>query len=122
MDKAQAIHNVWSGFGLDAYDQSSVPDGATMPYITYDVSTGAIGDVLSLSGSLWYRSSSWKEISQKSDQIAEMIGSHGYYIVKVDGGYLWVTQGTPFSQRMSDGDDMVRRIYINLNAEFLTAY
>lgn len=122
MDKAQAIHNLWSSFGLEAYDQNTVPDNAQMPYITYDVMTGALDDVLVLSGSLWYNSLSWKEISEKAEEIAQAIGGNGYYIDKVDGGYLWVTQGSPFSQRMSDENDTIRRIYINLNAEFLTAY
>lgn len=121
MDKSQAIHTLWSSFGLDAYDQNTVPDDAQMPYITYDVSTGALDDVLVLSGSLWYRSTSWREISQKTEEIAQAVGK-GFWIAKVDGGYLWVTQGNPFSQRMADEDDTIRRIYINLNAEFLTAY
>lgn len=121
MDKVQAIHKFWSSFGLTAYDQNTVPDDAQMPYITYDVSVGALENVLILTGSLWYHSSSWKEISEKSDAIAKMIGS-GYYIDKVDDGYVWITRGNPFAQRMSDGDKDVRRIYIVLNAEFLTAF
>lgn len=122
MDKAQAIHKLWSSFGLTAYDQNSVPENAVMPYITYGVMTGALNDVMTISGSLWYNSASWAEISRKADEIAQTIGSHGYYIDKVNGGYMWVTLGRPFAQRMTDTNDMVRRIYINLNAEFLTAY
>lgn len=122
MDKAQAIHKLWSSFGLTAYDQSSVPENAVMPYITYGVITGALGDVMTISGSLWYNSASWAEISRKADEIAQAIGSHGYYIDKVNGGYMWVTLGRPFAQRMTDANDMIRRIYINLTAEFLTAY
>ena len=37
MDKAQALHSFWSGFGLTAYDENTVPDGAQLPYITYEV-------------------------------------------------------------------------------------
>lgn len=121
MDKAQAIHNFWSGFGIPAYDQNTVPQNAQMPYITYSVATNAMGSLTVLSGSLWYHSTSWEAISKKADEIAETIG-YGYTLKKVDGGYLMITQGTPFAQRMADEDAMVRRIYINLNAEFLTAY
>ena len=121
MDKAQAIHKFWSGFGLTAYDENSVPLNAPLPYITYGVATGAIGDMVALSGSIWYRSTSWQAISQKADEIAEAIG-YGYAIEKVDGGYMWITRGTPFAQRMGDEDASIRRIYINLSAEFLTAY
>lgn len=123
MDKAQAIHSFWSSFGLPAYDQDSVPSDAQLPYITYDVSTGAIGDFVSLSGHLWYLSTSWEAISKKADEIARAVGEHGHKIMKVDGGYVMVAQGAPFAQRMSDqSDERMKRMYINVSAEFYTAY
>lgn len=123
MDKAQAVHSFWAGFGLPAYDENSVPDNATMPYITYSVGTGALGDLVVLQGSLWYRSPSWEAISKKADQIAEAVGGQGHLIIPLDQGRLYLTQGVPFAQRMADeADSMIRRIYININAEFLTAY
>ena len=123
MDKEQAIQAFWESFGLPAYDEYAVPDDAKMPYITYTSMTGAVGDVLALSGSIWYYSPSWKDISRKRDEIAQAVGSNGYYIQAIDGGYLWIKRGSPFSQRMSEpGSDMTRRMYINLLAEFLTAY
>ena len=123
MDKEQAIQAFWESFALPAYDEYAVADDAKMPYITYTSMTGAVGDVLALSGSIWYYSPSWKEISKKRDEIAKTVGDHGYYIRKIDGGYLMISQGRPFSQRMDEpGSDMTRRMYINLLAEFLTAY
>ena len=123
MDKAQAIHQFWSSFGLTAYDENTVPENAEMPYITYAVSTGAIDDILMLTGSLWYRSPSWRDVSLKADELAQAVGANGYRISKVDNGYLWINPGSPFSQRMADpSDDMVRRIYLVLSAEFLTPY
>ncbi len=122
MDKGQAIQSFWESFDLTAYDENSVPDDAQMPYITYSVSVGAMDDVQLLSASLWYKSQSWAGITQKAEQIAEYIGYNGKYI-KLDNGYMYVYQGSPFYQRMSEpGDDTIRRIYININAEFLTAY
>jgi len=125
MDKWQAIHNFWNGFNIPAYDATSVYSGENSPqtpYITYEAQTGALGQVLTLTASIWYRSSSWEDISKKADEIAEYIGV-GYAIADVDGGYVWLTRGQPFAQRMSDvEDDMIRRIYIIVNAEFLTAY
>ena len=126
MDKAQAIQNFWAGFGLTAYEASTVPTGESapsFPYITYDVKTDSFESVLSMSGSLWYRSSSWEDISKKTEEIAQVITEHGYYIQKIDNGYMYLTKGAPFAQRMSDpSDDMIRRMYININVEFLTAY
>lgn len=121
MNKDQAIHSFWSGFGLTAYDETDVPDDAVYPYITYSVSTDKWETVVNLTGNLWYRSTSWKEISDKKEQIAQYIGDGK--VIKIDGGYLWIVQGQPFAQRMADDtDETVRRIYINIQAEFLTAY
>ena len=85
MDKSQAIHDFWSGFGLNAYDQNTVPDDARMPYITYEVSTGALDNVLNSSGSLWYNSLSWEAMSQKAEEIARAVGKNGYHIKTIDG-------------------------------------
>ena len=123
MDKGQVIYSLWSLFGLTAYDENSVPDDAAMPYITYSTSTADAGDVVSLTASLWYRSTSWAGISKKADEIARYIGEYGHRVFKIDNGYMWITKGTPFSQRMADPSDKdVKRMYLMVNAEFLTTY
>ena len=125
MDKWQAINTFWNSFGIPAYDENSVDTGEnapSYPYITYQAQIGALNQVLSLSASIWYRSSSWTDASNKADEIAEAIGT-GYKIIEVDGGYLWITRSQPFAQRMNDpSDDKIKRVYIMANAEFLTAY
>lgn len=122
--KEQAIHQFWSGFGLKAYDEQTVPtgdDAPAFPYITYEVITDNLNHPVMLTGSLWYRSASWAEITAKKDLIANSIG-YGHKIIKIDGGYMYLTRGTPFAQRMGDEtDDMIRRIYIQINCEYLTA-
>ena len=122
MDKSQAIHKFWSSFSIPAYDENSVPDDAQMPYITYNVVTNSIGNVSLLTASVWYRSTSWFEISKKVDEIAEKLASNGFYSDTLDSGVMWLVQGNPFAQRMSDPeDDMIRRYYLNVSAEFLSA-
>lgn len=123
MDKAQAIQRFWEQFNLPAYDENTVDDSAVMPYITYGVSTGSIEDVINLSASVWYRSSSWTAITKKVDEIAKAIAEMNPPSIKIDGGRLYLVKGSPFAQRMDDpSDDSVRRIYLNLQAEFLTNY
>lgn len=122
MDKAQAINYFWNSFNLPAYDESTVPQDAPMPRITYDVVTGSLEDILSMSASLWYKSNSWKDISLKATEIEKRLGLHGGEIIDLDDGKLWIVKGRPFSQRMTDPDDSIRRIYINVQAEFLTPY
>lgn len=124
MNKAQVIHEFWSSFGLKAIDETSAYDEKMeLPdnYISYEVQTGNFGDPVFLTASLWYRSTSWAEISQKADQIAAYIG-YGGKILPVDGGYIWIKLGSPFAQRMAvDHDSSIRRIYMNITVDFLTA-
>lgn len=120
MTKDEAIYSFYSGFSLPAYDENTVPESSALPYITYSVSTDSIGNIVILSASLWYRSTSWGAIQNKADEIAVAIG-YGGKIIKIDNGYLWLTKGSPFAQRMSEpSDKTVRRIALNINAEFLT--
>lgn len=121
MDKAQGIHQFWSSFSLPAYDENTVPDNAVMPYITYSMATGSLDDLIPLAASLWYRSTSWAAITEKADEIEQAIVEMNPPAIKIDGGRIYLSKGSPFSQRMSEpGDSAVRRIYLNVNAEFLT--
>ena len=74
MDKWQALNTFWNRFDLVAYDENTVPDGAALPYITYMASTGEIDEPIYLTASIWYRSNSWTEVSQKADEISNYIG------------------------------------------------
>ena len=120
MDKAQALHKFWSGFGWKAYDEQTVPDKAELPYITYEVSTGKLDDEIGLSASLWFRSASWEEITKKSDEIANAIGFGK--IIDIDEGRMWLRQGMPFTQRMAGSGADVRRILLNITVEFMTKF
>ena len=121
MDRWQALQTFWAGFGLTAYDENTVPSTATYPRLTYSAMTGGIGESVSLMASIWYRSTSWGDISRKADEISNAIG-HGGVLVGFDGGALWITRGTPFAQRMGDPNDtMIRRIVIMAYGEYLTS-
>ena len=119
MNKIQALHSFWSGFGLKAYDETSVPDDAALPYITYEVISDEFGNSIPQTASLWYRSSSWSDITAKEMQISEYIGRGGR-MVAFDNGAMWISKASPWAQRMSDpSDEMIRRIVLNTQIEFL---
>ena len=121
MTKASALYNFWSGFGLTAYEENTVPTDATFPYITYQVATDSFGSEVALTASVWYRDTSWVEANAKAEEISRYI-SRGGKTIPVDGGALWLKRGTPFSQSMGDEtDDLIKRKYLNITAEFLTA-
>ena len=119
-DKWQAIHSFWSGFNIPAYDENSVPDDSVMPYITYTAAVGEFESVVQLTASVWYNSTSWAEISQKVDEIAQSVEQ--YLMIPIGGGYVYLGKGSPFAQRMPDEDDRVKRVYIVMQAEFFSRY
>lgn len=118
MDKWQGLHSFWSNFGLPAYDEASVPDNATMPYITYSAAVDDWDSVVPLTADLWYSSTSWEGISKKADEINGLLKDGGARI-KTNGGYLWVTRGSPFAQRINEGTDTIKHVYIVLMGQFL---
>ena len=119
MDKLQTLQAFWSSFGLLAYDENSVPDGAQLPYITYDVSVDEFGYSVAQTASLWYRSTSWREITDKEAQISDFIGRGGR-MVAYDNGAMWIKKANPWAQRMGDtADDAIKRIILNLEIEYL---
>lgn len=119
MNKIQTLHSFWSGFGLPAYDETDVPDKAQLPYITYEVASDDFGDALNLNASIWYRSSSWADITAKEQEISDFI-TRGGRMLSFDDGAMWLQKGTPWAQRMSEpSDDMVRRILLTVAIEFL---
>ena len=121
MTKAAAIYQFWSGFGLTAYEENTVTDDASFPYITYQLVTDSFDREIPLSASLWYRSESWTGINAKTEEISQKI-SRGGKIMPCDGGAIWLKRGQPFAQNMGDeSDNLIKRKYINITAEFMTA-
>ena len=119
MNSAQRLYSFWSSFSLPAYDETSVPSGSGLPYITYETRDGEFGTEVALTASLWYRSSSWEGITQKANEIKQTIGRGGV-VLRTDDGALWIKKGSPFAQRMADSsDDGIRRIVLNISAEFI---
>ena len=121
MTKAAAIYQFWNSFGLKAYEENTVPDDATFPYITYQLVTDSFDREIPLSASLWYRSESWTAINAKTEEISQKIGRGGK-IIPCDGGAIWLKRGQPFAQNMGDeSDNLIKRKYLNITAEFMTA-
>ena len=119
MTKAEAIHEFWSSFGIPAYESTTVNEERRGDfYITYSVATDSLDRIVSMSASIWeLNSTSWKKVSEKAEEISDALIQ--VKTIPLDIGYLYITRGQPFAQRVSDENDSVRRIYINIMAEFL---
>jgi hypothetical protein len=119
MDKAQAYNSFWNSFGLKAYDETSVPEGLTMPYLTYEAAQDDFNHPLGLVVSIWDRSSSWTTAQTILSQIEAEIGRGGK-IVPYTGGAFWIKRANPWAQRLTgEGGDSIRRIVMNVEVEFI---
>jgi hypothetical protein len=125
MTKASALYNFFSSFGIEAYEETLVPTGEEapkFPYLTYQLVTDSFDNEVIIPVSLWYRSeASLLALNSKTEEISQRIGRGGVFL-DCDGGKIWIKRGSPFAQTMSDPEDnTIRRKYINITAEFLTA-
>lgn len=123
MDSQQALNSWWNSFQWRAFEENTVPDDALSTYghyLTYTAGTSEFERPMMLSASLWERSTSWQNTVNKASEIEAAIGLGGT-VIPFDGGMIWIKRGSPFSQRMSDEDDTVRRVYINIEVEYFTA-
>ena len=128
MTKAAAIHAFWNGFGLKAFEENYVKDAdedgnpiePKMPYITYQLVTDSFDREVAATASIWYRSTGWKAINAKTEEISQKI-SRGGKIIPCDGGAIWLKRGQPFAQNMGDeSDNLIKRKYINISIVFIT--
>lgn len=110
---AKALYGFFSGFGLPAYVEYSPPDDAVLPYITYQLAQPEWHDPTSIYARVWYRSTSYVDISAKVDEIAAAIGEG--VSIPTRGGYIVLEKGNPFAQYMPmEGDDTLKVMYLNL--------
>lgn len=122
MNKNQALYKFWSSFNIPAYEVNSVPDDATLPYITYTDQIGYMGDNNYLTASVWdfSNTNSWGYVIDKADEIGRYLGDGGKTL-RYDDGLMWVRRGTPFGQRMNEpSDERIKRMLINVQIEFIS--
>ena len=120
MTKAAALHKFFNQF-LPFYPSTNVPEDVVFPYGTYTPVFDAWGgEPVSLTVNLWYYTESEAIPNAKAQEISEHIGFGGT-VVRFDGGYIWITRGTPFVQSLSDDTaPSIKRRYLNVTAEYLT--
>ena len=125
MTKAGALYQFFSSFGIEAYEETLVPTGdeaPKFPYLTYQLVTDSFENEVQIPVSLFYYSeASLLALNEKTEEISKRIGRGGV-MLDCDGGKIWLKRGSPFAQTMSDdAEKTIKRKYINITAEFLTA-
>lgn len=115
MSRAEAFHAWAAGFGVPAFAASSVPTDASMPYLTYSTSFAPFGRESSATLNVWGRTSE-AEVGDIAENICAELGLGGT-TVSTDGGAIWIKQGSPAVQSVSDPDPTIKRRLINLSIE-----
>ena len=119
-DRWQVQYEFWSGFGIPAYEENSVPDQKELeyPYITYEAAGSGFNDPVSITDSIWDRNSSWETADRLADLIEHHIRTEN--LIKYDKGRCWISIGdTVFAQNMGDPDDnYIKRKILNVTFEF----
>lgn len=108
---ATALKTYFTGFGLPAYAEGSVPDDVALPYISYSLNEPEWNQKATMYAQVWDRSRSNTTIFRVADAIAADV-SEGRRI-ELPGGYLFIWPETPLIQMLVDGD--VRRAYLNFS-------
>lgn len=118
MDKWQAMFSVFD-FGYPVYDETSVPKDAPYPRITYEARTGSLDDIVTVSASVWDKSTSWENADFITNELENRITN--FECPVIEGGRFRVFKGVPFAQHMKDPEsDLIRRTRLQINFEFLT--
>ena len=120
MTKGAALQSFFDSI-MTSYAASSVPENATLPYLTYELITSAWnGGEVGLTVNMWFRTTSEKEPNAAVDKLSKAIGLGGVFL-HCDDGVIWLKRGSPWAQSMTDATDKtIKRRYINVTAEYLT--
>lgn len=112
---AQALYTFFSSFGIPAYGKNNVPDNGKMPYITYELLNPAPFETAMFHAWVWYRGTSYAEITAKCDEIEAVLRDGGASIPTESGVvYIMTDNSTPFAQEQSDPDKNVRVMYLTM--------
>ena len=124
MNKYEALNEFWNSFGVPAYEMYSVPTGKdkpAFPYIVFTADVDNISEPVSLFANVYTRSNTWLGCNAIAERIAERVGLGGC-CVPIEGGGMWIKRGNGFMSNLGDDeDDLIKRKYIHIEVEFITA-
>lgn len=109
---AQALKSFFSGFGVPAYSETSVPDDIQLPYITYPIKEPEWRQPTSFYIVLWCRTKGYADALSKADQILAAIGEGAR--IPTNDGIVVIRPETPLFQEVKDADNDTKALYINL--------
>ena len=125
MDKAETLDAFFNSFSWDAYEENTVPTDdkgnvtVDFPYISYSAPIAKMGTSVYPYAKLWDYDTSWERVSRKAQEIGDSLGEGGTTI-RFENGLMFIVQGSPFAQKMSDPNPAIRCILLNFIVEFMS--
>ena len=111
---ATALNSFFGSFAIPAYVTDNIPDNVQMPYITYDLIEPEPLAVGMLNASVWYKSTSYTDISAKVDQIKAAI-DNGVSLQTPSGAvYLFREREGAFARYMNDPNRETKRALLSI--------
>lgn len=105
------IQTFFEGFDVPAYARDAVPDGARMPYITYErVRPGPLGTA-TVRAWIWSRSRSFAQVEALRDAMADALSDGGVRL-----GGLCLFPETPFARAVDAVGADVRGVEVRMRA------
>ena len=107
-DVMAALYAFWSQFGIPAYAEDMVPDGATVPYIRYTVSKAPAMQTAFLTAFNYHSKKLMgnMERAEMAGLIADAIPEKGVKLPLDGGGYLTLYRNSDFQTPYQDPEDL----------------
>lgn len=113
-----AFNAFWNQFGVKAYPDTQVPNGAEMPYLTYQVRQGLWNDIRSITVQLRNVTNSEKSMNEVERAIMKKLGIGGY-MLHCDGGYVQLYwDGDVRLAEHIDDDNILKTWQMNITAKY----
>lgn len=119
VEVARTLSEYWNSFGIPAYPEETVPDDATLPYITYALVKPHWRGVAIYNVRVWYKDTSFIGIMNTVDKIASDIGE-GKRIIK-DNVIIYLFKEDNFFQMqpLPDSEEEFKVAYLTMSIQVL---
>lgn len=109
----RALSTFFNGFGIPAYLEDNIPDGAALPYLTYQpVIPGGWNETSTFHARLWYPSRNGRvPILQTEDAIGAALADG--LTIECEGGAIVLRTGSPWAQPLDNPPESYLCEYLN---------
>jgi hypothetical protein len=126
-DKAEALYNFWSQFGIKAYPSVMVPNEALKdlinigtPYLTYDIVLGEFEDNCYMTGQIYYNvlKQGINPLVREQEYITNAL-KRGGMTIRYSDGLMRVNLASPGAQIINTEKDAIKKCVINIVVEYM---